>query len=207
MVASSQPAALLSCYDKTDLAPFAAALARLGLRLLASKGTRTTLEAAGVASEAVETYTGQTPGTLAKTLQQNLHEGMLVDQNNPAEMDRIEAAGIAPVRLVYCDIYPLRRAVEAGELRSAQAASRLVDVGGPALLTCAARAFRFVYAVTDREDFPRVLASLADPLEAGLELRRALAAKTLNLLGGYYAAAAESYASHRLSDDLQTPQS
>jgi phosphoribosylaminoimidazolecarboxamide formyltransferase/IMP cyclohydrolase len=71
--------ALLSVYDKTGLAEFAAGLAELGFELIASGGTARTLCAAGLPVTPVEQITGfpEIPGGRVKTLHPAIHGGIL----------------------------------------------------------------------------------------------------------------------------------
>lgn len=78
-----QYGAVISCSDKTGVAEFAGALRASGLRILASAGTGRALREAGVACESLEAYTGQPPGSHAKTLQSKLHEGLFADPELP----------------------------------------------------------------------------------------------------------------------------
>ena len=76
---SSYRRALLGVSDKSGLADFARALARHGVELLSTGGTKAALEAAGVTVKAVEEFTGF-PEMLdgrVKTLHPKIHGGIL----------------------------------------------------------------------------------------------------------------------------------
>ena len=71
--------ALLSVSDKTDLVPFARALAGAGVELVSTGGTATALAAAGLRVVTVEELTGH-PEILdgrVKTLHPRVHGGVL----------------------------------------------------------------------------------------------------------------------------------
>lgn len=181
-----QYGAILTCSDKAGVPAFARALEAAGLRILASAGTHAALRGEGVASESLEAYTSQPPGSHAKTLQAKLHEGLFADPEAPGERDLLARLGAWPIRVVCCTLYPLVREVARGRVPDRRALHGLLDVGGPALLANAAKNFERVWCVTAPEDFAPVAEGLRAPAAETLELRRRLAVKAYGLLADYY---------------------
>ena len=92
--------ALLSVYDKTDLVEFARMLARRGVELISTGGTRSTLTAAGIASRDVSDVTGfpEIMDGRVKTLHPAIHGGLLGVRGDPSHaeaMERLETAILA----------------------------------------------------------------------------------------------------------------
>jgi phosphoribosylaminoimidazolecarboxamide formyltransferase/IMP cyclohydrolase len=161
---------LLSVYDKTGLEPFAAALVGLGHELVASGGTATALEKAGIAHRTVESVT-EAPEMLdgrVKTLHPRLHGGILADLTKPAHAEALASQGIEPIGLVVCNLYPF----------GSNPSIELIDVGGPSMVRAAAKNHARVGVVVDPADYEPVLAELtADgALSDALRLRLAAAA-------------------------------
>ncbi|HLK46341.1 MAG TPA: bifunctional phosphoribosylaminoimidazolecarboxamide formyltransferase/IMP cyclohydrolase PurH, partial [Acidimicrobiales bacterium] len=162
--------ALLSVYDKTGLVELARGLEALGVELVASGGTSGALADAGVEHLQVDAVTGS-PEMLSgrvKTLHPALHGGILANRDDPAHVADLERAGIAPIDLVVCNLYPFR----------SSPSIELIDVGGPTMVRAAAKNHRHVGVVVDPADYDAVLGELAEhgSLTDGTRLRLARAA-------------------------------
>jgi phosphoribosylaminoimidazolecarboxamide formyltransferase / IMP cyclohydrolase len=168
--------ALISVYDKTGLAQFARGLAELGCELVASGGTATALEEAGLAVIRVEDVT-EFPELLAgrvKTLHPRIHAGILARHEVVEDRAALEAHGIEPFDLVCVNLYPFELAVDRPELDEV-GLIEMIDVGGPALLRAAAKNFASVAAVCRPVDYDDVLGELRASGGTTPELRRRLA--------------------------------
>ena len=103
--------ALLSVYDKQDLAEFARGLSDLGVELVSSASTAAALEAAGLPVTKVETVTGM-PEMLderVKTLHPKIHGGLLADRGKESHLADLERYEIEPFDLVVSNLYPVPR--------------------------------------------------------------------------------------------------
>ncbi len=102
--------ALLSVWDKAGLVEFARELAGLGVELVSTGGTASTLREAGLSVTDVASVTGA-PGILdgrVKTLHPAVHGGILARRDLEAHMATIEALNIPPIDLVVVNLYPVR---------------------------------------------------------------------------------------------------
>ena len=100
--------ALISVYDKTGIVEFANTLIEMGWEIISSGGTASALSAAGIAVLEVEDVT-DSPEMLngrVKTLHPRIHGGILADRAKPAHMEALITAGITPIDLVVCNLYP-----------------------------------------------------------------------------------------------------
>ncbi|WP_108663394.1 bifunctional phosphoribosylaminoimidazolecarboxamide formyltransferase/IMP cyclohydrolase [Acuticoccus kandeliae] len=183
--------ALLSVSDKEGLVPFAQRLVSLGIELVSTGGTSRTLAEAGLPVTDVASLTG-VPEMLdgrVKTLHPAVHGGLLADLSKDEHVAAIDKAGIVPIGVVVCNLYPFENALEnaADELSLVET----IDVGGPSMTRAAAKNYHHVAVVVDPADYGAV----ADALEAGegavpFALRRRLAAKAFSRLAAYDAAIA-----------------
>ncbi len=173
---------LLSVYDKTGLADFAAGLAELGHELIASGGTATALQEAGIAHTTVESVTGapEMLGGRVKTLHPRLHGGILADVADPAHAADLSAQGIDPIGLVVCNLYPFRT----------NPSIELIDVGGPTMVRAAAKNWAHVGSVVDPRSYDEVLDELRRDGALSDGLRRRLAAAAFAHTAAYDAAIA-----------------
>src|SRR5438309_7197722 len=129
---------LASVSDRTGLGEFCAALAKEGARIIATDSTARFLGEHGVATTSVAGFTGF-PEMLdgrVKTLHPKIHAGILADRENPDHMNQLAEAGIDPIDLVVCNLYPFREAVASG--KNWRDVIEQIDIGGPTLVLAAA---------------------------------------------------------------------
>jgi phosphoribosylaminoimidazolecarboxamide formyltransferase/IMP cyclohydrolase len=108
--------ALLSVWDKAGLVDFARELAAMGVELVSTGGTASTLRDAGLLVTDVASVTGA-PGILdgrVKTLHPAVHGGILARRDVEAHMATIAALDIPPIDLVVVNLYPFEATVAEG---------------------------------------------------------------------------------------------
>ena len=146
--------ALISVYDKTGIVEFANTLIEMGWEIISSGGTASALSAAGIAVLEVEDVT-DSPEMLngrVKTLHPRIHGGILADRTKPAHMEALITAGITPIDLVVCNLYPFR----------SDPSIELIDVGGPTMVRAAAKNHGSVGILVEPSDYEPVIAELAE---------------------------------------------
>ena len=182
--------ALLTVSDKRGLVDFARGLQELGIELISTGGTASTLADAGVQTRSVEDYTGF-PEILdgrVKTLNPRIYAGLLAVRSDPAHLETLEQQEIEPIDLVCVNLYPFervsgRRGVDEDEV------IENIDIGGPTLIRAAAKNHRFAAVVVSPESYDAVLEELQSS-EAHLEAatREALALEAFSYTARYDAA-------------------
>src|SRR5438105_7126 len=173
--------ALISVYDKTGLLDFARGLADLGVTLLASGGTSTSLADAGIPVTPVESVTGapEMLGGRVKTLHPRIHGGILADRGQASHRADLAAQGIDPIDLVVVNLYPFleRPSIET------------IDIGGPTMVRAAAKNHAWVGVVTDPARYDSILEELrADGGRLSAATRADLALEAFAHTAGYDAA-------------------
>ena len=170
--------AIISVYDKTGVIDFARGLSELGVEILSTGGTQSSLEQEGVPVTSVSQVTGfpEILGGRVKTLHPAIHGGILARRSDEQHREEMQRHQIQPVDLVVVNLYPF-----------AQTASRsgtgldevleMIDVGGPTLLRAAAKNYQDVVVVVDPDDYPAVLEALRQENGVPEETRRQLAVK------------------------------
>lgn len=182
--------AILTPYDKTGLAPFAAALVRLGWEIFSTGNTERILREEGVAVRPVTELTGF-PEILdgrVKTLHPGVHGGLLARRDLPAHMDELATHGLLPVDMLVGGLYPFRETVARGA--GLTEVLENIDIGGPAMIRAAAKNFQAVLPIVDPADYDGVLAALSAG-EVAHDERRRLAAKAFAHVAAYDTAVAE----------------
>jgi AICAR transformylase/IMP cyclohydrolase PurH len=143
--------ALLSVSDKEDLLSLAGALDGLGIEMLSTGGTFSTIRDAGHRITEVAEYTGfpEMMDGRVKTLHPKVHGGLLGRRGTD---DAVMAEhGIRGIDLLVINLYPFEQAVAADPANLANAIEN-IDIGGPAMLRSAAKNYTSVAVVTDKAD-------------------------------------------------------
>lgn len=193
--------ALISVYDKSGLVDFARSLAQLGWSFVASGGTATALQAAGLAVTDVAEFTGapEMLGGRVKTLHPAIHAGILA---RPDERDRaeLEAHQLREIDLVVCNLYPFQQTIAKPDVTLDEAIEQ-IDIGGVALLRAAAKNFARVTVVCDPADYPDLVAELQQHHFISTSRRAELARKAFAHTAQYDAAVV-NYLAGQASPDL-----
>ncbi len=170
--------AIISVFDKTGVVEFARSLGSLGIEILSTGGTQTTLCEAGIPVRTVSDLTGfpEILGGRVKTLHPAVHGGILARRDDARHMEELRRHGIQPVDIVVVNLYPFAETARR-DGAPLDEILEMIDVGGPTLLRAAAKNHRDVVVVVDPADYPAVLSELRGEAGVGQETRRRLAVK------------------------------
>ena len=170
--------ALLSVSDKTDLVPFARALADRGVEIVSTGGTHRALVEAGLEPIAVEDLTGfpEMMDGRVKTLHPTVHGGILARRDDEAHRAAMEEHGIGGIDLVCVNLYPFERTIREEGTTTEQAIEQ-IDIGGPAMVRSAAKNHDHVVVITSPSQYDQLVSELQEQDGAtDLDLRREFAA-------------------------------
>lgn len=183
-------AALISVSDRTGLDELAKALSHAGYTLLCTSGSGKFLSDLGLATVAIEKYTGQPEilGGRVKTLHPKIHAGLLAKRDDPEHMKQLEMEGILPIDVAVVNLYPFIQNI--GTDRAADPAKmiELIDVGGPTMIRAAAKNFKSVLPLLDPKDYPEIIAILesrGDLSSVAADLRARLSSKVFSAVANY----------------------
>ena len=195
--------ALLSVSDKRGLTEFASVLVRQhGYQLLSTGGTARQLIAAGLPVTEVSAHTGfpEMMDGRVKTLHPKIHGGLLCRRDLAEHVAQAGQHGIALIDLVVVNLYPFEETVAKSDV-SWEEAIENIDIGGPSMLRSAAKNHAAVTAVCDPDDYPTVLAALAETRQLP-DLRREFARKVFRRTAAYDAAITRYFAEQAPAPDL-----
>jgi len=187
--------ALLSVSDKTHLLDIAQSLHDAGVELVSTGGTAKAIKDHDLPVRDVSDLTGfaEMMDGRVKTLHPAVHGGLLALRDDEAHMQAAKDHNIAMIDLVYINLYPFERTVEAGS--DFETCVENIDIGGPAMLRAAAKNYGWVCCCTQGSD---VLSVLSEMKEHGgkttLSLRKRLSAATYARTAAYDGAIANWYA-------------
>jgi phosphoribosylaminoimidazolecarboxamide formyltransferase / IMP cyclohydrolase len=180
--------ALLSVANREGIGQLARDLLALGVEAYATDGTREALAAEGIEVRSVSELTGGQPlaGGQVKTFHPAIYAGILARRDRQAELDELAAEQIGLMDVLVVNVKPFapqvgERAVPLDE------AIEMIDVGGTALLTAAARNYASVAAVSSPRHYARLVDELRELGSLSAEFRQRLAADALADVAAYYA--------------------
>ncbi len=181
--------ALISVSDKTRLVEFARALARHGVELVSTGGTRKALADAGLPALDVSDLTGfpEMMDGRVKTLHPGVHGALLAVRDNEEHAAAMAVHAIRPIDLLVVNLYPFEATV--AQRADFDTCIENIDIGGPAMIRAAAKNHAHVAVVVDPADYDVMLQELGQHNGmTTLALRRKLAAKAYARTAVYDAA-------------------
>jgi phosphoribosylaminoimidazolecarboxamide formyltransferase/IMP cyclohydrolase len=184
--------ALLTVSDKRGLVDFARGLAELDVEIVSTGGTARELAEAGIATRAIDDYTGF-PEILdgrVKTLNPRIYAGLLAVRSNPEHMATLREQEIEPIDLVCVNLYPFERTASRRGVSTEEVVEN-IDIGGPTLIRAAAKNHPFAAVVVGPESYDAVLEEMrmADGMLSE-QTREALAMEAFAYTARYDAAIA-----------------
>ncbi len=155
--------ALLSVSDKTGIVEFARGLVALGIELVSTGGTATTLIEAGLRVRSISDLTGfpEIMDGRVKTLHPKLYAGLLAVRDDPRHMRAAEQHDVEFVDLVCVNLYPFERTASVRGVTDEEVVEN-IDIGGPTMIRAAAKNCAFVAPVVTPESYDAVLAELRE---------------------------------------------
>jgi phosphoribosylaminoimidazolecarboxamide formyltransferase/IMP cyclohydrolase len=132
--------ALLSVSDKTGLIEFAKGLVELGYRIISTGGTAAELTKAGIVNTQVADITGfaECLDGRVKTLHPNVHAGILANRSIADHMKQLGNLNIGTIDIVCVNLYPFEKTISNPKHKFDEAIEN-IDIGGPAMLSSAAK--------------------------------------------------------------------
>ena len=145
--------ALISVYDKAEIAPIIDQLHKDGVKFYSTGGTEKFIRGLGYEVEAVEDVTGYPSilGGRVKTLHPKVFGGILNRQELDEDQLALKNYEIPQIDLVIVDLYPFEETV--ASRGSEQEIIEKIDIGGIALIRAAAKNFTDVFCVSDKKDY------------------------------------------------------
>src|SRR3990170_2609144 len=172
--------ALLSVANRDGIGPFARDLLELGVEVFATDGTREVLASDGIEVGPISALTAVPPllGGQVKTFHPAVYAGILARRDRPDQLAELAEQGIGQIDVVVVNVKPFAPQVGA-RVVPLHEAIEMIDVGGVALLSAAARNYAGVAAVPDPAYYTQVLAELRTRGQVSAELRQRLPPQAL----------------------------
>lgn len=177
--------ALISLYDKEGILEFAKFLEERNVEIVSTGGTFNYLKENGISVIDVSSVTNF-PEMLdgrVKTLHPNIHGGILALRDNENHMNTIKKHNINTIDYVIVNLYPFFEKVK--EDLTFDEKVEFIDIGGPTMIRSAAKNFKQVIVITDKNDYKVVMDEIKEQENLSFDTRKYLASKVFNLMGAY----------------------
>ena len=193
--------ALISVSDKTGVAQFAEALAKMGVEIISTGGTAKTLADAGINVIGIEQVTGfpEMMNGRVKTLHPKIHGGLLALRDNSEHVKAMTDNEITGIDLVCVNLYPFEQTV-AKPGCTLEDAIENIDIGGPSMVRSAAKNHKFVTIVTSPCQYDTVLAEIKQNNGSVSDATRADLARKAYALTAAYDSAISAYLAGKAAD-------
>jgi len=188
--------ALLSVANREGIADLARELATQNVELYATDGTVEALRQEGVEVQPVSalTDTAALAGGQVKTFHPQIYAGILARRQVPDEVTELSDLGIGLIDIVVVNVKPFAPQLGPKSVPLHEAIE-MIDVGGTALLTAAARNYASVAAVSSPRHYEKLVEELRELGAVSPEFRQRLAADALADVAAYFAEVA-GYLNH-----------
>ena len=178
--------ALISVFYKEGLADIVRMLHKLDVKIYSTGGTFSFINDLGIPAEKVEDLTSYPSilGGRVKTLHPSVFGGILARRENSEDLEQLSKYKIPEIDLVIVDLYPFEETV-----KSVDAEDEIIekiDIGGISLIRAAAKNYNDVLIVSERGQYPDLLALLNEKEGfTSLAERRHYAAKAFQTSSHY----------------------
>jgi phosphoribosylaminoimidazolecarboxamide formyltransferase/IMP cyclohydrolase len=194
--------ALISVYDKDGLGDFAKGLHKLGIEILSTGGTSSVLRKTGIKIKEISDVTGF-PEILdgrVKTLHPIIHAGILAKRNKKEHMEIIKEHKIETIDLLVCNLYPFEKTIKK-QNASMEEIIENIDIGGPTLIRAAAKNYRDVIVVTNKNQYNDVLKYLESNGKLSIKEKEKLAIDAFSHTA-QYDSIISNYLRNKWTDDI-----
>lgn len=175
--------ALISLQDKEGSVDFARELNRRGYLIISTGGTYKLLRENGIKVIPISAITGfdEILDGRVKTLNNIIFGGILARREKISDINQINEFFIPQIDIVAVNLYNFQKAAERYEAFDDNLMEE-IDIGGVSLIRAAAKNFKDVMIVCDKEDYSIVLKNLDNPDES---INRYLARKAFEYIARY----------------------
>ena len=190
--------ALISVSDKSDLNKVLYFLKKYKIRLISSGGTFKEIKKLGYDCTEVAKYTkfNEMLDGRVKTLHPKIHAGILNNRSNKKHQLQMRKNKFKNIDLLIVNFYPFQETVL--NKKNSNYIVENIDIGGPAMVRAAAKNFKDVLVITDKNDYNSFIKQLKQNKgSTDLKFRKNMASKAFGFTAHY-----DSLVSNWFNDEL-----
>ncbi len=178
--------ALVSVSDKENLISLLKVFKKYKIKLISSGGTYRSIKKLGYECTELSKYTGfkEMLDGRVKTLHPKIHAGILHDRQNKIHKNEMSKQNFPPIDLIVVNFYPFQKVVM--KSNSYKNIIENIDIGGPTMVRSAAKNFKNVAIITNKNDYSSLIRELEkNNGGTSLKFRELMCSKAFGLTAYY----------------------
>ena len=178
--------ALISVSNKESLVSLLKTLKKFHINIISSGGTYAAIKKLGYKCTELSKYTGfkEMLDGRVKTLHPKIHAGILHDRQNKKHKNEMSKQNFPAIDLIVVNFYPFQKIVT--NTKNPNQIIENIDIGGPTMVRAAAKNFKNVTIITNKDDYKTLIKEL-DNLKGktSLKFRELMSSKAFGLTAYY----------------------
>ena len=178
--------ALISISNKENLVSLLKTLKKFNINILSSGGTYAAIKKLGYSCTELTKYTGfkEMLDGRVKTLHPKIHAGILHDRQNKKHKSEMSNQNFPAIDLIVVNFYPFQKIVT--NSKNPKKIIENIDIGGPTLVRAAAKNFKNVSIITNKNDYSALIKELEKfKGKTSLKFRELMSSKAFGLTAYY----------------------
>ena len=178
--------ALISVSNKENLVSLLKTLKKFHINIISSGGTYVAIKKLGYKCTELSKYTGfkEMLDGRVKTLHPKIHAGILHDRQNKKHKSEMSKQNFPAIDLIVVNFYPFQKIVTSN--KNPKQIIENIDIGGPTMVRAAAKNFKNVTIVTNRNDYGSLIKELENfKGKTSLKFRELMSSKAFGLTAYY----------------------
>ena len=178
--------ALVSVSDKDKIISLLKIFKKYNIKVISSGGTYRSIKKLGYDCTELSKYTGfkEMLDGRVKTLHPKIHAGILHDRKNIDHKHQMSRQKFPPIDLIVVNFYPFQKIVT--ETRKSENIIENIDIGGPTMVRAAAKNFKNVTIITNKDDYEPLIKELnKNKGKTSIKFREFMSSKAFGLTAYY----------------------
>ena len=178
--------ALVSVSDKENIISLLKIFKKYNIKIISSGGTYKTVRKLGYSCTELSKYTGfkEMLDGRVKTLHPKIHAGILHDRQNKNHKYQMSKQKFPPIDLIVVNFYPFQKVVTGS--RKPENIIENIDIGGPTMVRAAAKNFKNVTIITNKNDYLPLIEELEkNKGKTSIKFRELMSSKAFGLTAYY----------------------
>ena len=178
--------ALISVSNKENLILLLRILKKFNINIISSGGTYSSIKKLGYECVELSKYTGfkEMLDGRVKTLHPKIHAGILHDRKNKKHKSEMTKQNFPAIDLIVVNFYPFQKIVT--KTKNPKQIIENIDIGGPTMVRAAAKNFKNVTIITNRDDYMSLIRELETfKGKTSLKFRELMSSKAFGLTAYY----------------------
>ena len=178
--------ALISVANKENLISILKTLKKFNIKIISSGGTYASIIKLGYQCTELSKYTGfkEMLDGRVKTLHPKIHAGILHDRQNMKHKNEMSKQNFPAIDLIVVNFYPFQKVVT--NTKNPKQIIENIDIGGPTMVRAAAKNFKNVTIITNKNDYKSLISELQTyEGKTTLKFRELMSSKAFGLTAYY----------------------